>query len=294
MKPSFPHWGNLAQRLIRNSEQNIDVQHVWVISDVTTKICKLAKMEKIVVTHISFHKVWRRVRANRWPIGELPSLRATRVLGKQKQKKKKRNCTATKTTHWNTQIEAAIIPFFFPSHKPLLMSAWNRSVTALFGLIGIRCMSLTAEVEGFFFFCSGHLIHDPFFLSRSLRCIFFGELSKKKKKNPKHAESFAKWDISWLIRSFSHHITTATLSLSTSFFPHPLHRHPSGALFNSIPSPPPKLPLFLFLSFSLSLARFLFIFLFLSSFPSSPKSLCVTLSFFLSSQPLYFFYELRR
>lgn len=182
MKPSFPHWGNLAQRLIRNSEQNIDVQHVWVISDVTTKICKLAKMEKIVVTHISFHKVWRRVRANRWPIGELPSLRATRVLGKQKQKKKKRNCTATKTTHWNTQIEAAIIPFFFPSHKPLLMSAWNRSVTALFGLIGIRCMSLTAEVEGFFFFCSGHLIHDPFFLSRSLRCIFFGELSKKKKK----------------------------------------------------------------------------------------------------------------
>lgn len=88
MKPSFPHWGNLAQRLIRNSEQNIDVQHVWVISDVTTKICKLAKMEKIVVTHISFHKVWRRVRANRWPIGELPSLRATRVLGKQKQKKK--------------------------------------------------------------------------------------------------------------------------------------------------------------------------------------------------------------
>lgn len=152
MKPSFPHWGNLAQRLIRNSEQNIDVQHVWVISDVTTKICKLAKMEKIVVTHISFHKVWRRVRANRWPIGELPSLRATRVLGKQKQKKKKRNCTATKTTHWNTQIEAAIIPFFFPSHKPLLMSAWNRSVTALFGLIGIRCMSLTAEVEGFFFF----------------------------------------------------------------------------------------------------------------------------------------------
>lgn len=193
MKPSFPHWGNLAQRLIRNSEQNIDVQHVWVISDVTTKICKLAKMEKIVVTHISFHKVWRRVRANRWPIGELPSLRATRVLGKQKQKKK-RNCTATKTTHWNTQIEAAIIPFFFPSHKPLLMSAWNRSVTALFGLIGIRCMSLTAEVEGFFF-CSGHLIHDPFlsvFFSPGVSAVFFWWIKQKKKKNPKTCRELCK------------------------------------------------------------------------------------------------------
>lgn len=180
MKPSFPHLGNLAQRLIRNSEQNIDVQHVWVISDVTTKICKLAKMEKIVVTHISFHKVWRRVRANRWPIGELPSLRATRVLGKQKQKKKKRNCTATKTTHWNTQIEAAIIPFFFSftqtaayeCMKPLcdgfVWPHWDKMHV-------INCWGWG------FFFCSGHLIHDPFFLSRSLRCIFFGELSKKKK-----------------------------------------------------------------------------------------------------------------
>lgn len=113
MKPSFPRWGNLAQRLIRNSEQNIDVQHVWVISDVTTKICKLAKMEKIVVTHISFHKVWRRVRANRWPIGELPSLRATRVLGKQKQKKKKETAPPQKQHIETLRLKQRSSLFFF-------------------------------------------------------------------------------------------------------------------------------------------------------------------------------------
>lgn len=243
MKPSFPRWGNLAQRLIRNSEQNIDVQHVWVISDVTTKICKLAKMEKIVVTHISFHKVWRRVRANRWPIGELPSLRATRVLGKQKQKKKKKlhrhKNNTLKHSDWSSDH-----PFFFSftqtaayeCMKPLsdgfVWPHWDKMHV-------INCWGW-----GFFFFLlrtfnSWSLLSLP-----ESPLYFFWWIKQKKKKNPKHAESFAKWDISWLIRSFSHHITTATLSLSTSFFPHPLHRHPSGALFNSISSPPN------FLSFS--------------------------------------------
>lgn len=39
-------------------------------------------------------------------------------------------------------------------------SLWNRSLTTLFGLTGIRCMSLSFEGEGLNLW-SGPLIHEP-------------------------------------------------------------------------------------------------------------------------------------
>lgn len=108
-----------------------------------------------------------------------------------------------------------------------------------------------------------------------------------KRKNQKHAECFAKWDIkrlwseqSWLMPNFSHHITTATLSLSFSFFPRSFSCRPPGALFNppshSLRFESLKLPLFLFLSSCLSSAHCPFISL---SLPINSSSffLCNTL-----------------
>lgn len=60
-------------------------------------------------------------------------------------------------------------------------SLWNRSLTTLFGLTGIRCMSLSFEGEGLKLW-SGPLIHDPSsgVFSQCLCCVFSELLGKTK------------------------------------------------------------------------------------------------------------------
>lgn len=60
-------------------------------------------------------------------------------------------------------------------------SLWNRSSTTLFGLTGIRCMSLCFEGEGLKPW-SGPLIHDPpsGVFSQRLCCAFSELLGKTK------------------------------------------------------------------------------------------------------------------
>lgn len=59
-------------------------------------------------------------------------------------------------------------------------SLWNRSLTALFGLTGIRCMSLSFEGEGLKLW-SGTLIRDPSGLFSQRLCRVFSELLGKTK-----------------------------------------------------------------------------------------------------------------
>lgn len=76
--------------------------------------------------------------------------------------------------------------------KPLPMCVWNHCRTALFEFTGIRCMSLTFEVEGLKF-CSDLLFTTPYWAFSPGVCTVFWGI---KEKNQKHAECFTKWDIS--------------------------------------------------------------------------------------------------
>lgn len=59
-------------------------------------------------------------------------------------------------------------------------SLWNRSLTALFGLTGIRCMSLSFEGEGLKLW-SGPLIRDPSGLFSQRLCRVFSQMLRKPK-----------------------------------------------------------------------------------------------------------------
>lgn len=93
--------------------------------------------------------------------------------------------------------------------------------------------------------------------------------------------------------NFSHHITTATLSLIVSFFPHSFSCHPLGALFNSLILSAFNVSNFLSFFSCHSACHQHILLLFLSSFPLSHLlSFCAVVSLFFLTQSLYF-YELR-
>lgn len=169
----------------------------------------------------------------------------------------------------------------FSLDKPLPMCVWNHCLMALFELIGIRCMSLTFEVDGLKF-RSGPFIHEPLLsiFSWSLHCILVNKAEKPKTCRVlyKMRQAFVKWTQLAAAEVLTPHNYCHSFPLFS--FLSTLFCHPLGALFN-----PPHLILWFLISDCPSLSFCLsptqsFISLFLPIIPSSLLLFPQTLYFY--------------
>lgn len=125
------HIGRSNPNICTKYVLSVSFFYISVISNAANKVCKTPKIEKMKWWLTFFPWVWE---TNNWKWSNWKS-----PASESNESLMKKIALYHKTTHWNTQNEGVII--LFPQHKPLLLSVWNRALTAFFGLIGMRYMS---------------------------------------------------------------------------------------------------------------------------------------------------------